>query len=119
MSAAKVAAQFESVFVRTLVSSLRQTSAIGSGGGMFGGGPGADVYGDWFDQNLAEQIGRSGDVGIARTLMQDFERAGAIDPAAADEHARHAKAAADRAALTAMTAMHDRTRIGGGIDVVH
>ncbi len=113
--AAAVAGQFESVFVRTLVSSLRQTAAIG-GGGMFGDGPGADTYGDWFDQNLAEQIGRSGHIGIAEALMADFARAGAIDrvdDAAAG--ARTAAAAADRGAFSTLAA---GSRLGGGIDVV-
>lgn len=113
--AAKVAGQFESVFVRTLVSSLRQTAAIGNdGGGMFGGGPGADVYGDWFDEHLAEQIGRSGHVGIADTLMRDFKRYGALG-ADAEAEAHKAKAAADH---TALTTLHTSSRIGG-IDVVH
>lgn len=106
--AATVAGQFESVFVRTLVSSLRQTASVG-GGGIFGDGPGADVYGDWFDQNLAEQIGRSGDIGIAETLMADFARAGAIAPSDAAAGARKAATAADRTAFTTL---------GGGIDVV-
>jgi hypothetical protein len=43
--AEKVAGQFEDIFVRTMVSSLRQSSSIGGeGGGMFGSGPGADTY---------------------------------------------------------------------------
>ena len=112
--AAKVAEQFESVFVRTLVSSLRQTAMIGDGGGMFGGGPGADTYGDWFDQNLAEQIGRTGHVGIAESLMADFKRAGALGKDA-ETHAREATAAADHTALTTLRAS---SRIAGGTDVV-
>lgn len=118
--AAKVADQFEAVFVRTMVASLRQTAVVG-GGGMFGSGPGADVYADWFDQNLAEQIGRSGHVGIAAQLLRDFERAGALDPQSggrggvddAAARARTAAAAADRLALTAV-----RRPTQGGIDVV-
>lgn len=80
--AEKVAGQFESVFVRTLVSSLRQTASVGSEG-IFGEGPGADTYSDWFDQNLAEQISHSGHIGIADQLMRDFTRYGAISKAAA------------------------------------
>jgi Rod binding domain-containing protein len=75
--AEKVADQFEAVFVRSIVSSLRKTAAIGEGG-MFGAGPGSDTYADWFDQNLAEQVSRTGNIGIKQKLMTDFERAGAI-----------------------------------------
>lgn len=112
--AADVAGQFESVFVRTLVSSLRQTASIGDGG-IFGDGPGADTYGDWFDQNLAEQIGRSGHIGIAEALMADFARSGAIAPDEAAAGARTAAAAVDRGVFTSLTAS---SRLGGGIDVV-
>jgi Rod binding domain-containing protein len=73
--AEKMADQFEQMFVRTMVSSLRQTSKLDEGG-MFGSGPGSDTFGDWFDQNLAEQIGRQGDVGIAKSLLADLERNG-------------------------------------------
>ena len=58
-NAQKAADDFEQMFVRTLVGSLRATSKLGDDGGMFGSGPGTDTYGDWFDQNLAEQIGKA------------------------------------------------------------
>ncbi|MEO6594063.1 MAG: rod-binding protein [Planctomycetota bacterium] len=98
LRAEKVALQFESVFVRTMVSSLRQTASLGTGG-MFGEGPGADTYGDWFDQNLADQIGQSGHIGIKQSLMTDFERAGAID-----KRSKRVDDAADKA-RTATAAM--------------
>ncbi len=78
--AQSVADQFETVFVRTMVSSLRQTAAVGEEG-MFGAGPGSDTYSDWFDQNLAEQVSHNGHVGIADQLMRDFARYGAIPKA--------------------------------------
>ncbi len=62
--AEKTAAQFEQIFVRTMVQSLRATSSLGEGGGMFGDGPGADTFGDWFDANLTEQISRTSRIGI-------------------------------------------------------
>lgn len=110
--AEKTAAQFEQLFVRSMVSSLRSTSSLGGdGGGMFGSGPGADTFGDWFDQNLAEQISRSSKVGIAQQLLADLERHHEI-PTDTAAKAKLAQAAADRASLTAVAARK------GGIDVV-
>ncbi|MFN3243334.1 MAG: rod-binding protein [Planctomycetota bacterium] len=78
--AEKVANQFEAVFVKTLVGALRSTSSLGGEGGMFGKGPGADTYAGWFDQNVANELARSGGIGIASSLMADMERHGAIEP---------------------------------------
>jgi Rod binding domain-containing protein len=110
--AEKTASQFEQLFVRSMVSSLRSTGSLGGdGGGMFGNGPGADTFGDWFDQNLAEQISRTSKVGIATQLLADLERHHEI-PADTAAKAKVAVAAADRGALTAVAAGK------GGIDVV-
>jgi len=115
--AEKVAAQFEAVFVRTMVSSLRQTSSIG-GEGMFGGGPGADTYADWFDQNLAEQISKTSHVGIKEQLLADFEHNGEV------AHRRKKLEAIADKAMQAVTAARRsnlitaRTLGLGGTDVV-
>jgi Rod binding domain-containing protein len=110
--AEQTAAQFEQLFVRTMVSSLRSTSSLGGeGGGMFGSGPGADTFADWFDQNLATQVARTSNVGIAEQLLTDLERHGEI-PKDLEAAAKRAKAAADRSAFHAGTAGN------GGIDVV-
>lgn len=79
--ATEVAGQFEEVFVRTLVQGMRQTASIGGDSGIFGSGPGADTYADWFDQNLATQLGKGGGIGIATTVLHDMERHREIDPA--------------------------------------
>jgi Rod binding domain-containing protein len=115
--AEKVASQFEAVFVRTMVSSLRQTSSIG-GEGMFGGGPGADTYADWFDQNLADQIAKTSRIGIKEQLLADFEHNGEVAHrqkavAAAADKALEAVKAAQRSNLTTA-----RTLGLGGTDVV-
>lgn len=69
-----VASQFEQVFVRSMVQDLRKTAEFGGDDeGMFGSGPGSDTYSDWFDQNLAEHISSSGQVGISQVLMREFE----------------------------------------------
>lgn len=112
--AEQVAAQFEAVFVRTMVGSLRQTSSIG-GEGMFGSGPGADTYADWFDQNLADQISKSSRIGIKEQLLADFEHNGEIA-----HRQRAVEAAADRAVAAARrdNLITARTMGLGGTDVV-
>ncbi|MCC7396807.1 MAG: rod-binding protein [Planctomycetes bacterium] len=121
--AQQVADQFETIFVQSLVSSLRKTSTVGEGG-MFGSDPGADTYGDWFDQNLAEQISESGHVGIAGAIMRDLERDGAIDAEAgprrgqqpalerAGDQAQAAKALSNQYAFAALRVAK------GGCDVL-
>jgi Rod binding domain-containing protein len=76
--AEKVADQFETIFVRSMVQSMRLSATYGGDSGMFGSGPGADTYSDWFDQNVAEHVSASSQVGIAKQLMRDFERSGEI-----------------------------------------
>lgn len=73
--AERVAGQFEALFVRSMVASLRQSSSMGGEGGMFGSGPGADTYADWFDDNLATQLSKSGGIGIKESLLREFEQA--------------------------------------------
>ena len=80
--ATEIAGQFETIFVKTMVSSLRSTASIGGdGGGMFGDGPGSDTFTDWLDQNLAEQLIQDGGFGIATSLISDMERHGEISSA--------------------------------------
>jgi Rod binding domain-containing protein len=73
--------QFEELFVQQMVGALRQSAGFGDeDGGLFGSGPGADTYAQWFDQNLAHQVSRSGHVGIADALMRDLERHHEVPP---------------------------------------
>lgn len=111
--AEKIAGQFETLFVRTLVSSLRQTGSVG-GGGMFGDGPGAGTYADWFDDNLAQKVAAAGHIGIKEQLMRDFERHGEIPRLAADADRVQRQLrglSSQRASLTTITT-------GRNIDVV-
>jgi len=121
--AEEVADQFEELFVKTFISSMRQTASIGEQS-MFGSGPGSDTYAGWFDANVANELGRSGGIGIARTLLEDMQRHGDIeaDDAGEDKNkvngelgklADHATRAADAGAIQAATAIK-----GGGFDVV-
>lgn len=94
----RVATQFEALFVRNMVASLRQSSSMGGEGGMFGSGPGADTYADWFDDNLATQLGNSGGIGIKQALLAEFARARNRETAQQDggEPARKASGAAGK-----------------------
>jgi Rod binding domain-containing protein len=105
--AAGVADQFEAIFVRTMVQSLRQSATVGGEGGMFGSGPGADTYADWFDQNLADRLAKNGGIGIKEALMAEFERSGEFQPEAkslrsstnSETELDRARMAADRSGL--------------------
>lgn len=80
--AEEVVQKFETIFARTFVSGMRQTADItGEGGGMFGSGPGADTYADWFDDNLSSHLSRTGQLGIGKVLMRDLERWRQVPPA--------------------------------------
>lgn len=74
--AEKTAGEFEAMFVRQLVGSLRQTAGGlgGDDGGMFGSGPGADTYADWFDQNVADSVCADRGIGIKERILTDMER---------------------------------------------
>ena len=45
---------------------------------MFGSGPGADTYASWFDDNVSNELARTGGVGIAKALLREMERDGKI-----------------------------------------
>ncbi len=109
--AESTAAQFEQIFVRSMVSTLRSSASLGGeGGGMFGDGPGADTFADWFDQNLSEQISRTSNIGIKDKLLADLERHGQI-PQDLDLKAQAARKAAETSSLRATDAK-------GGCNVV-
>lgn len=83
----KTAVQFEKVFVQEMLSGLRKTAELGGedGGpfasGLFGSGPGSETYTEWFDDSLAEQVVKTGRLGIADQIMEEFERWKQVPPA--------------------------------------
>ena len=117
VAAEKMATQFEQMFVRTMVSSLRQTGKLDEGG-MFGSGPGSDTFGDWFDQNLAEQIGNQSEVGIAKSLLADLERNGETAGDPKTESHLAAKFDAAQAASVDRSYKSTTTPANGGFDAV-
>ncbi len=127
--ALETAQQFEDVMVRTFVSAMRQTAKIDDeSSGMFGSGPGADTFADWFDEKIAHEVSSSGRVGVANVLMQEFERwkqvptdanAAAAGSHATDPSRKHAQLPkglldVDPASLQPL---HLPTAPHGGIDV--
>lgn len=114
--AKKVADQFEAVFVKTFVSSMRQTAALGGEeGGMFGSGPGADTYASWFDDNVSNELARTGGIGIAKALLEEMKREGKIE---SSEQSDKVQNQADR--ITRLANGHDlnaaKTNITGGLN---
>lgn len=109
--ARETAMQFEQIFVRQLVSTMRESSKVDSEeGGMFGSEPGSDTYGDWFDEKIAEQVSKNGKVGIADAVMRDFERWKKLP---AENRAR----TADELDRSVLTAPRMPIRLEGGLDV--
>jgi len=76
--------EFEDIFVRQMVQSMRKSVSFDGGDGLFGKGPGAGTYEDWFDQNLAQDLTSKGGVGLARAMLRSWEQSGWIDAAPAE-----------------------------------
>ena len=85
--------QFEAFFAREMVKTLRDTAKVGEEGGLMGSGIGSDTYAEWFDTKMAEHVTKTSHLGIADTMMRDFERWGQI-PTAEAAQAEAARAAA-------------------------
>jgi Rod binding domain-containing protein len=78
--ARETAQQFEQIFVQMMLAGMRKTSELAGGDGLFGDGPGNDTYTQWFDNSMAEYLSNNGHLGIADTLMREFERWHQIPP---------------------------------------
>ncbi len=73
----ETADKFEAIFLKQMVVKMRENASLGEGG-MFGDGPGSDTYSQWFDSNMSSALSGSGQIGISKVLMTEFERVGAI-----------------------------------------
>jgi Rod binding domain-containing protein len=78
--AEQVAGRFEQIFAQQLVASMREGASLGESSGLFGDGPGSDTFTMWFDSLLGERLGQQG-LGVAGTLLRDWERQRLIPPA--------------------------------------
>ncbi len=78
--ALEVAHQFEEIFVTMMVQSFRKAQ-LSDGGGMFGSSVGSSTYEQWFDQHMSEHLAKNSGIGIADTLIRDFQRLGVLPKA--------------------------------------
>ncbi|MHC5065899.1 MAG: rod-binding protein [Planctomycetota bacterium] len=87
--AKKIADNFETLFVQSMVEGMRKSGDMGQGEGLFGDGPGADTYTQWFDNFMSSHLAENGNIGLSDTLMEEFERLGQIP--AEDDAQKEAK----------------------------
>ena len=85
--AENAARTFERVFVQQMVQHMRSSTGLGDDG-IFGGGPGSGTYEDWFDQHMAEHLTSARGIGLASSLLDQWERQGLIQPKAAEAAAQ-------------------------------
>ena len=64
--AAQAGRQFEGLFLKQLVSQLRESA--GGEDGLFGSAPGAGVMEDWFDDYFAAHLAQGRGVGLGKQL---------------------------------------------------
>lgn len=73
---AEAAQRFEELLATLLVKEMRKALPDG----LFGDGPGADVYEGWFDEHLGRSLARDGGLGLAETVRESLVRkAASID----------------------------------------
>jgi flagellar protein FlgJ len=90
----EAARQFESLFTRMLLKTMRETS-FGEG---LGDSEETRFYQDMSDQQLAVELSRGDGLGLAQQLVEQLTRTGVVGPAASDAASA---AAADGASTTA------------------
>lgn len=66
------AQRFEELLATLLVKELRRALPDG----LFGQGPGADVYEGWFDEHLGRDLARGGGLGLAEIVRESLVRKG-------------------------------------------
>ena len=79
--AENTARQFEQIFVQQMLQAMRDSVGTGESDGLFGKGPGSGTYGDWFDLHLGRHLTDHGGIGLARVMLQDWEKRGWTPPA--------------------------------------
>lgn len=93
---AKVAKQFEAVFMRQMIGSMRQA---GLAEDAFGSSA-SEQFRDMQDSNLADSMADKGGFGIAQLLLQQFEKNPAAVAAATGQSATDATTAPSPATST-------------------
>jgi len=67
----KAAVEFEAIFIRQLLKTMRSTVP---GGGMFGKGAIGEIYAGMMDYAVAEKVARRGTLGIADAVYRQLVR---------------------------------------------
>lgn len=67
------AKRFEGIFVGMLIRDMRK-SAESLGEGMFGKAPGSGVQSQLFNSLMSDKMAQSGKIGLAKALIEDWER---------------------------------------------
>ena len=71
--------QFERIFVQQMVQAMRSSVSLGGDeGGMFGSGPGAGTFEDWFDTHLSRHLSETGGIGIGDMLVRNWQQHGVV-----------------------------------------
>ena len=65
----KAAGDFEAIFVRQILKSMRSTL---TNGGMFGSGSVGEIYSDMMDNAISEKIAERGDMGLADIIYKQM-----------------------------------------------
>jgi len=65
----KVAGDFEAIFIRQMLKSMRLTL---TNGGMFGSGSVGEIYSDMMDNAISEKIAERGDMGLADIIYKQM-----------------------------------------------
>ena len=78
--AEKAARGLESIFLQMLIKDMRKNASAMGGEGFFGKGVGSGMKEDLFDSMLAERISKTGRIGLADSMLRDWEEAGRIPP---------------------------------------
>lgn len=68
--AVDAAQRFEELLATLLVKELRRALPDG----LFGQGPGADVFEGWFDEHLGQSLARGGALGLAEIVQEGLVR---------------------------------------------
>ena len=69
----KAAEQFESMFLQIMIKTMREATASNEEGDLMGSST-TKTYEALFDQEIAQEMAKKGGVGLAKMLVQSFER---------------------------------------------
>lgn len=80
--AEKAAGGLEAIFLQMLIKDMRKNASAMGGDGFFGKGVGSGSQEDLFDSMLAQRISETGHLGLADSVLKNWEESGKIPPEA-------------------------------------